>query len=108
MVADNQGPYYHHHLTEERRSKRCFSNFLKNHINVGFERGFQDNISKHGGVNSGERLGPPLWEMPTLSEWLLIADKIYEFLVVELTSDEVKRRGIADPYLISLPGSPPL
>merc|ERR1719447_116560 len=67
---------------------RCFSNFLKHHINVGFERGFQDNISKHGGVNSGERLGPPLWEMPTLSEWLLIADKIYEFLIVELTSDE--------------------
>ena len=23
----------------------------------------QDNISKHGGVNSGERLGPPLWEV---------------------------------------------
>ena len=88
LVADNQGPYYHHHLTEERRPKRCFSNFLRIHINVGFERGFQDNISKHGGVNSGERLGPPLWEMPTFSEWLLIADKVFEFLTVELTSDE--------------------
>jgi len=88
LIADNQGPYYHQHLTEERRPKRCFSNFLKHHINVGFERGFQDNISKHGGVNSGERLGPPLWEMPTLSDWIVVADKIYEFLTVELTSDQ--------------------
>ena len=58
-----QGPYYSHYLTEERRETRCFSNFLRQHVNVGFERGFQDNISKHGGVNSGERLGPPLWEV---------------------------------------------
>jgi protein SMG8 len=83
-----QGPFYHHFLTEQARPKRCFANFLKHHINVGFERGFQDNISKHGGVNSGERLGAPLWEVPTLGDWVTIADRLWDFFTEELTSEE--------------------
>ena len=70
VVSSEQGPYYHHHLIEPSREKRCFAHFLRHHINTGFERGFQDNISKHGGVNSGHRCGrcPPSasgWWWPT-------------------------------------------
>ena len=88
VVSSEQGPYYHHHLIEPSREKRCFAHFLRNHINTGFERGFQDNISKHGGVNSGEWLGPPLWEVPTLSEWVVVADALHRMFVLELTSEE--------------------
>ena len=79
----DQGPFYSQFLTEDQKDKRCFSNFLRDHINVGFERGFLDNISKHGTNNRDVH-----FELAGLGEWLEVADKMFRLFTEELTSDE--------------------
>merc|ERR1719422_2626785 len=82
-IATEPGPFYTQFLTEENREKRCFSNFLREHINVGFERGFSDNISKHTGHSNGNQ-----FEVPTLGAWVEVADKLFDLFTEELTSEE--------------------
>ena len=78
-----RGPFYSQFLTEEHKDKRCFSNFLRDHINVGFERGFVDNISKHG-TNTRD----VHFELAGLGQWLEVADKLFKLFTQELTSEE--------------------
>jgi len=82
-ITPEPGPFYTQFLTEENRDKRCFSNFLRDHINVGFERGFSDNISKHTGHSTGNQ-----FEVPTLGSWVEVADKLFYLFTEELTSEE--------------------
>jgi len=77
------GPFYSQYLTEEGKDARCFSNFLREHINIGFERGFFDNISKHVGHSGGNQ-----WEVPTVDTWIEVADKLFQLFTEELTSEE--------------------
>ena len=54
----DQRPFYHQYVHEQDRPRRCFARFLMEHVNVGFEKGFSDNLSKHGGHS-----GQMLWEV---------------------------------------------
>lgn len=83
ITAGTAGPFYTQFNTEETRERRCFSNFLREHINVGFERGFSDNISKHTGHSNGNQ-----FEVPTLGAWVEVADKLFDLFTDELTSEE--------------------
>ena len=89
-VIHDRGPFYNYFLTEESKENRCFSNFLRDHINVGFERGFIDNISKHAPSTRDIH-----FELAGLSEWLEAADKVYNLLTEELTSDEGHKHSAA-------------
>ena len=83
-LADRGGPFYSQFVTEEDRPTRCFSNFLAEHINVGFERGFNDNISKHGtGRDGGSH-----WETCSLAAWLELATNLFSLFSQQLTSEE--------------------
>ena len=66
----DKGPFYSYFLTEESKEARCFSNFLQDHISVGFERGFVDNINKHA-----PSMRDIHFELAGLGEWLEAADK---------------------------------
>jgi len=89
-IVSDSGPFYTQFLTEESREKRCFSNFLREHINIGFERGFSDNISKHIGHSGGNQ-----WEVPTLGVWVEVADKLFDLFTEELTSEEGQKHSEA-------------
>lgn len=76
-------PFYHQYIVEEKRPKRCFARFLRNHINVGFEKGFSDNLSKHGGHS-----GMFFWEVPFVSEWVQLSTKLFNLFTADLSSSE--------------------
>ena len=82
-VFHDNGPFYNYFQTEENKPQRCFSNFLRDHINTGFERGFADNISKHA-----PSMRDVHFELTGLGQWLLVADKVHTLLTEQLTSDE--------------------
>ena len=81
--SNDRGPFYSYFLTEENKEARCFSNFLQDHINVGFERGFVDNISKHS-----PSMRDIHFELAGLGDWVEAADKVFNLFTEELTSDE--------------------
>ena len=79
----DKGPFYSYFMVEEDKDTRCFSNFLRDHISVGFERGFADNISKHS-----TSMRDVHFELAGLGEWLEAADKVVTLFTEQLTSDE--------------------
>ena len=82
-VFGDRGPFYNYFQSEENKPQRCFSNFLREHINVGFEKGFADNISKHA-----PSMRDVHFELTGLGQWLEVAAKVHTMLTEELTSDE--------------------
>ena len=77
------GPFYSQQFTEEMKPKRSFSRFLSEHINRAFEKGFYDNVSKYGPGG-----GSSLWEIPTLAQWIQVANLLHRFFTEVLTSAE--------------------
>lgn len=57
-----------------------FKHFLQQHINLAFTRGFDDNVGRHA--------LPAHFEIPTLSMFFEVANKVYEFFMRN-TDDEV-------------------
>ncbi|XP_012270941.1 protein SMG8 [Orussus abietinus] len=67
---------------------RSFGNFLRQHVNLAFARGFDDNVGRHS--------LPAHFEIPTLSLFFEAANKIFNFFVRGVDKEVSALHGLLD------------
>ncbi|KAG7212648.1 hypothetical protein KM043_012931 [Ampulex compressa] len=60
-------------VDEAELETRSFKLFLQQHINLAFNRGFDDNVGRH--------TVPAYFEIPTLTNFCEVANKVYEYFM---------------------------
>ncbi|OXU28536.1 hypothetical protein TSAR_008981 [Trichomalopsis sarcophagae] len=82
----NIDPVVNNDDTEEE--PHTFKRFLQQHINLAFSKGFDDNVGRHP--------APSHFEIPTLSLFFNVANKVYEFFIQGPDKELLSLHGLLD------------